>query len=353
LERKLASIQKVADILSHENADKLEICKILGWNAVVLKGQFKKDELVVYVETDAVLPEGRPEWEFMRERHFRVKTIRLRGVVSQGLVFPLTILPPPVYGPEEVLGSSTGITTSIRQISGYFQGQDVTELLGITKYEPYVPAQLAGKVKGSFPGFLRKTDETRIQTVPDVLIRHAGKLFYITEKLDGTSATYFLNNGTFGVCSRNLELSEDDSNIYWKVAKSLNLQERLAKLGGNFAIQGELVGNGIQKNKYNLPDVKFFLFNIFDIDKQAYLNYDDFRQAAKVLELETVPVVSIMALRHTVEELVELSKGQSALNKNTQREGIIWRTMVEDTDVELGRLSFKIINPEFLLKFDE
>ena len=206
--RKLASIQTVLDILPHNNADTLEICKILGWTLCVMKGQFKKGEQVVFVEPDAILPEGRPEWEFMRARGFCLKTIKLRGVISQGLCFPLSILAEKYFPLCEQLG-----------VSPVPDGTDVTELLGITQYMPYTPAQLAGEVKGSFPEFLHKTDEIRIQSEPQLLMKHQEKKFQVSEKIDGSSCSLFLNKGTFGVCSRNLELKETEGNSYWKTIR--------------------------------------------------------------------------------------------------------------------------------------
>jgi RNA ligase (TIGR02306 family) len=351
LERRLAHIETIREVIPHGNADSLEIVKILGWTLCVLKGEFKAGERVVFVEPDAILPEGRPEWEFMRERKFRIKTIRLRGVISQGLVFPLSILPYAKPGdPEPDLLAEPGMLK---------EGDDITELLGITKYEPYVPANLAGQVKGSFPEFLHKTDEMRIQAVPELLEKHQGKKFYVTEKLDGTSMTVYLNNGEFGVCSRNMDLKETEGNAYWKVARELDLERKLMgeinKLPLAVALQGELIGMGVQSNKYKLSTLEFRIFNVFDISRGRCLEYADFKDVVYGLGLTPVPVVSEdYVLPKTVEELVEFSKGKSLLNKDTHREGIVLRPLVEEYSEELrGRLSFKCVNPEFLLKYEE
>jgi RNA ligase (TIGR02306 family) len=332
MERKLASVQDIIAIEQHPNADKLEIAKVLGWSCIVLKDQFKAGQKIVFIEPDAVLPE-RPEFEFMRPRHFRIKTIKLRGQVSQGLVFPMTILP---------------VTT----ILDADLGDDVTEVLGIKKYEPYVPAHLAGQVKGNFPEFLHKTDEQRIQAVPEVLARWKGCGFQLTEKVDGTSMTVYLKDCIFGVCSRNLDLKETEDNTYWKVARELKLEEKLQSLNGNYALQGEMLGQGIQKNKYELPNVRLKLFNIFNIDTGKYLDQDAFVAKAGLLGLDTVPLLDWVVLDHTVEQLVELSKGNSKLNPKIPREGIVFRPEHEMYDSDLGRLSFKQINPDFLIKFD-
>jgi RNA ligase (TIGR02306 family) len=350
LERKLAHIETIREVLPHNNADSLEIVKVLGWTCVVLKGQFKVGEQIVFIEPDAILPEGKPEWEFMRSRHFRIKTIKLRGVISQGLVFNACQLLAEKHFPLcEQLG-----------VSSLPYGTDVTELLGITKYQPYIPAQLAGTVKGNFPEFLHRTDEERIQNVPEVLNRYKGFVFSMSEKVDGTSFTCYLNNGSFGVCSRNLELKEDANNTYWKVARELDLENKMKGLTLrsdypilNFALQGELIGQGIQKNKYLLPNVQLKLFNIFNINIGKYLDQDEFIRVAANLGLDTVPMLGEITLDHTVDQLVELAKGPSKLNPKIPREGIVFRPEHETYDEDLGRLSWKVLNPIYLLEQEE
>lgn len=343
-ERKLASIQSILKLEPIPGADAIEKATVLGWELVVKKGEFNVGSLCIYLEVDSIVPD-KPEFEFLRARHFRIKTIRLRKQVSQGIAFPLSILPEDKYA-QLIQAEPADII-----------GLDVTEMLGIVKYEPYIPANLAGIIKGSFPSFLVKTDETRIQAEPQVLERHKGKEFYISEKVDGSSMTVYyrqIPEAEFGVCSRNLDLKEDENNSFWKKAKELGLKEKLAALGRNLALQGELVGQGIQKNKYNFPDTRFFVFNIFDIDSHRFLDYAEFLTLAKQLELTTVPIVEdVHRLTEDVPALVKLSNAPSLLNKLAPREGIVLRPWNEERDEDLGRLSFKVINPEFLLKYDE
>jgi RNA ligase (TIGR02306 family) len=343
--RKLASIQRVLDIIPHNNADKLEIAKVLGWTLCVNKGQFKKDDLAVYIEPDSILPAGKAEWEFMKDRGYRIKTIRLRGVISQGLLFPLSLV-------QQTLIDKDGGQHNTYLLS---EGDDVTELLGITKYEPYIPAQLAGTVKGPFPEFLHKTDEERIQTCPQLLEKHQNKKFYVTEKVDGSSMTVYLNNGEFGVCSRNMDLKETEGNSYWKVARELKLEDKLKLLNRNICLQGELIGQGVQGNKYKLSGLEFRVFNVFDIDSGKNEDYAYFAEVVSRLQLTPVPVITAnYELPKTVDELVEYSKGKSLVNKDTHREGIVLRPLVEEYEPDLhGRLSFKTINPDFLLKYNE
>ena len=348
MERKLASIQTILEVLPHTNADTLEIVKVLGWTCVVLKGQFQKDQQVVFIEPDAVLPADKPEWEFMRARDFRIKTIRLRGQVSQGLVFPLSVLAGESELPHEP----------------HAEGDDVTVLLGITKWEPHTPeqrAQLYGTIKGNFPEFLHKTDETRIQAVPELLYKHQNKKFYLTEKVDGSSMTvYFRRNenlidGEFGVCSRNLDLKETEGNAFWKIARELDLENKLRSFGHDIALQGELLGPGVQGNKYKLEKLGYYVFNVFDIKTGLHFDYEHFIKFVKYFNLTYVPLLNdSFILPNTVDELVEFSKGKSTLNAETHREGIVMRPLINEYDNDLqGRLSFKCINPDFLLKYNE
>jgi RNA ligase (TIGR02306 family) len=109
-----------------------------------------------------------------------------------------------------------------------------------------------------------------------MLTKYRGERCYISEKLDGTSATYYLKDNEFGVCSRNLELLEDASNSFWKVAREMKIEEKLRSLAGNYAIQGELIGEGIQGNKLRLKGQMVLFFNAFDIDRFEYLSFHPF-----------------------------------------------------------------------------
>jgi RNA ligase (TIGR02306 family) len=352
--RKLASIQVVNTAEPIPNADAIERIRVLGWWVVVKKGEFKPGDKVVYCEIDSLLPE-RPEFEFLRPSSFkppqvddagatilpagfRIKTVKLRGQVSQGICFPLSLLPP-------------GTPTE--------EGTDVTEALGVRKWEPPVPVGMGGRVKGGFPGFLPKTDETRVQVLEPVLERHRGKTFYVTEKLDGTSFTAFLRDGEFGICSRNLWLDEtDDSSLLVRVARRLRLEEKLravaAARGFQPAIQAEVIGPGVQKNKYELKEVTLRVFNVLDVGTYRLLDHGVMLEVLREMELEGVPQLGTVVLNHTVDGLVAFSEGTSVLNPKAQREGIVLRPLVEEHDADIGgRLSFKAINPKFLLKYDE
>lgn len=341
MERKLASIQKILNLEPIEGADSIEKATILGWKCVVKKGQFAVGDLCVFLEVDSLIPKA--EWsQFLfkgdkaDKNEIRLRTVRLKKQTSQGLALSLTIIP--------YAGTASKLIT---------EGEDVTDVLNIKKYEPPVSANLAGLIKGSFPAFIKKTDETRIQTVPNILERHKDKYFFMTEKIDGSSMTVYMKDGEFGVCSRNLDLKEDENNAFWKKARELDLKNKLSQIAGSFALQGELYGEGIQKNKYKVQGTHFALFNIFDIKEGKYLSYNAFIQWAYDLGLKTVPLLGEIKLNHSVDDLVKLSIGFSKINPNVQREGIVLRSVIEEQDEDLGRLSFKVINPEFLLTHGE
>ena len=351
--RKLASIQTVNTVEPIPNADAIERIRVLGWWVVGKKGEFRPGDKVVYCEIDSLLPE-RPEFEFLRTSSFkaaildgetllqragfRIKTVKLRGQVSQGICFPLSILP---------AGDSLD------------EGIDVSEFLGIIKYEPPVPVGMSGKVKGGFPGFVPKTDEIRVQVLEGMLVRQRGKTLHLTEKLDGTSFTAFLRDGQFGICSRNLWMDEtDETNLLAKLSRRLDLEGKLrgihARHGFQPAIQGELIGPGIQKNKYGLGAVELRVFNLLNLDESRLVDHLAAVEIVQAAGLETVPPLGTLVLNHSVDELVQLSIGTSALNPKAQREGIVLRPATEEFDQDVGgRLSFKVINPQFLLKYDE
>ncbi|MEW6743781.1 MAG: RNA ligase (ATP) [Planctomycetota bacterium] len=334
MERKLATIQVVKEIRPIPDADAIECADILGWHLVVKKGQFKPGDKCVYFEIDSLLPE-RPQFEFLRKScwnarlaGFRIKTVTMRGQISQGIAFPLSILPQ----------------------GNYNVGDDVTELLGIRKYEPPVPACLTGVEKGPIPPIIPKTDEPRIQIIPEVLERYREVRFYVTEKLDGTSCTIYHHQGTFGACGRTYEYEEDETNTYWKVAKMYDLRSKLAA-AGSIAIQGEIVGPNIQDNIYKLPNHKLFVFNVFEIEKHRYLGLNEMRSLCTTLGLEPVPLIDDdFHLPLSVDELVQYSQAASVLYKDTIREGVVVRPVEEIKDPTLGRLSFKVVNPRYLLK---
>jgi len=341
MERKLASIRKISDLNPIEGADKIELATIDGWKVVVAKDvNHKVGDLIVYCEVDSFLP-IEPEFEFLRKSSykkmadgnegFRLKTIKLRGQISQGLILPL----------KDAYVVFKRNTPNIDM--DWFEGLDVTEMLNIVKYEPPIPAQLSGLVKGNFPSFLKKTDEERVQNLTKEYQNYTLEKFYVTEKLDGSSVTYYVKDGVFGVCSRNLDLLEDENNSMWKFAVTTGLREKMIGLGKNIAIQGEIIGEGIQGNPYKIIGQTVKVFNGFDIDKYDYLSLSELLDLTKVLEVKTVPILDLsFTLPETIDELLLTAEGKSMLNIKTEREGLVIRSHDR-------KISFKAISNKFLL----
>ena len=348
--RKLASIQKVVDLQPIPGADRIERATVLGWQCVVKKGEFKVGDLGIYFEIDSLIPKAIWSGFLFKEgssaEKYRLKTCKMKGQISQGLMMPLSTL-----GENATSGGWSEV---------YPEGSDVTELIGVEKYEPYIPAQLQGLIKGTFPCFIPKTDEPRLQAFPRVLQLMMNRKIYVTEKIDGTSFTCFLYKDEFGVCSRNMELKESEGNLYWKIARVLDLENKLrhfrqSTMGHEIAIQGEVYGQGIQGNKYHLEDVRLAVFNVYDISEGKYLNFTQFKACCDALELTTVPILNEWSeiKNDDVESWIQKAFGESVLYPQTPREGIVVRGLDEETIDRYGRFSFKVINNEFLLRYGE
>jgi len=359
-ERKLASIRKVSSIQPIDGADAIEIAVVDGWKVVTKKGEYVPGSLCIYCEIDSFLP-IKEEFEFLRkssykkmgdQEGFRLRTIKLRGQVSQGLLLPLTTfqsfgyrLSPNLLN-ENYAIEPDRVVISPSDMIELSEGSDVTEVLGIVKYEPPIPAELSGKVKGNFPSFLRKTDEERVQNITKEYGEYCYQSkhqFYVTEKLDGSSSTFYFNNGEFGVCSRNLELLETEGNTFWKVARELDLENKLRNYGINVSLQGELIGEGVQGNPYKLKGQTVKFFNAFDIDKQERMSLGGFLKIMDDLDLDFVPFLDMnFLLPRSIDGMLEYAEGKSKLNYETEREGVVVRSM--DT-----KISFKAISNKFLL----
>jgi RNA ligase (TIGR02306 family) len=366
MERKLATIRRISNIRPIEGADRIEVATVGGWDVVIAKDVGHQiGDLVVYCEIDSFLP-IEPEFEFLRKTSykkmesregFRLKTMRFKGVTSQGLIIPI----------KDAYNIYKRNTPNFDMV--WFEGLDVTDMLGIIKYEAPIPAQLMGVMKGGFPSFLCKTDEPRLQNLTDEYQQWVKNdiTFYVTEKLDGSSSTFYLNNGEFGVCSRNIDLARpepfvpgtivcDDGierpkqeNTFWKVARELKLEEKLKayydRTGKNIAVQGELIGEGVQKNIYDIKGHTVYFFNVFDIDAQRFFGLEGFTDFVNyILGEKTVPILDVnFKLPKTVNEMLQFANGKSVLNPKTNREGIVIRSLDR-------RISFKAISNEYLIE---
>lgn len=362
--RNLASIQEVIDICPIPDADQIERIKVLGWYVVTKKGQFNLSDKCIYIEIDSRLPDH-PVFDFMRARKFKVKTIKLRKQISQGICFPVDIL------------SQFGYK------GNYSIGEDVTEILGITKIDDYDPEETVNKTRKSkniiyrylmryewfrklvnkagsegFPSnIISKTDETRIQSIPQVIADYKKHLIYITEKIDGSSATYFIlprkflfkTKYEFYVCSRNIRVSEfDKNNNFVKIAEKYKIKDTLINLYKNnrhIAIQGEVYGESIQGNRYNISGVDFAIFNIKDLKTDKYLEFDDFINLCDKMLIPHVPLLySGTSFIESADQILEYAIAKSKLNNKVEREGVVVRCQ-HDT-----RQSFKAVSNKYLLE---
>lgn len=382
--RKLASIRVIKDVQPIEGADSIELVFVDGWQVVTRKGEFKPKDWCIYFEIDSFLP-IHPLFEFLRAssfrdipelgQGFRLKSIKLRKQLSQGLVTKLDETMEQFGSPMWTPGKEAWVTVrDDKEIMVYLEeGADVTEYLGVKKFEIPISAQLAGLVRGNFPSFIPKTDQERVQNLvfhdgaahevvytdgegKEIRVNKAPRPgpcqfdYEMTMKLDGSSMTVYRKDGYVGVCSRNMDLIETEENAYWKAAKSCGLIDFLRKnedeLSENIAFQGELMGPGVQDNREGLSELVFYLFDVFAIDDQVYASPSErmdiyFYLVKNDLNLEHVPLLDkVMGADLTMAKCLELAQGPSIYHK--VREGVVFKSLN-------GTYSFKAINNDFLL----
>lgn len=418
--RKLATIETILDIQPIPEADAIEVATVRGWKVVIKKGEFSVGDTVVYCEIDSWIPtelapflsKGSEPKEFNGIKGERLRTVKLRGQVSQGLILPLSTLFKhgqiikdktieliekdekecanakmtlaknriTIKGTKEqfeklgnemvqALVLALDYDTSsdeFKTLRGRFNttkkivlteenrvnsvelmfdncfGMNISDMLGIIKWEAPTPAALAGTVKGNFPSFISKTDQERIQNLLEYFEQFKGKLFEVSIKLDGSSCTMYYNNGAFGVCSRNLELKEDEQNTFWKMAIKYNIRQKLEAYSKNIAIQGEVFGDKIQGNPEKISGQDFRIFDVFIIDEYRYASPEERAEILVDLGLFEiqVPILGFLPMPNNLEEALELAEGRS-LNPATQREGIVFKG---------NGVSFKVIANSYLLK---
>lgn len=329
--RKMASIRKIDSIRPISGADAIECARVGGWDVVVKRGEFKEGELAVYCEIDSWIPhelapflsKGSEPREFEGVRGERLRTVKLRGQVSQGLLLPLE-------------------PTCANIESRLFEGLDISAPLNIQKWEAPVPASLAGNVRGAFPSFIPKTDQERIQNLTEEFKTWQDYTWEVSEKLDGSSMTVYYKDGDFGVCSRNWNLTESSGNSLWQQARAYNLEQVLTQ-EGNFAVQGEIIGEGIQGNPYRIRGQDFFVYDIFDINEQRYLSPAERQAFVARNNLKHVPITNRnLPTPASVTDILRAAEGRSQLHADTEREGLVFKSN--------GQVSFKAISNKFLLK---
>jgi len=354
MSRKLASIQKVHDIVPIEGADRIELAKVLGWQCVVPKGQFIPGDYCVYFEIDSFLP-IRPEFEFLRassyvdspilSEGFRIKTRKLKGEISQGLILPLTDF--------EELDYLMPFDSPV--------GEDVTELLGVRKFEIEERATSGGTIIGQLPCGVPHTDEIRIQADPELLEDFKGKKYYITTKMDGSSHSLCIDENGFHVCGHNYEYKDDGLSSFYEFVKKRKLKEKMeaymkkgnSKKNGitSLVVQGEFCAPGIQKNKLKLQAPEWYIFTVI-VDGQR-VGLRETILATSALGGVMVPFEEIgddlTAKYPTVDAL--LARADGTYPNGGAKEGIVIRTTVPEWDKRIDAyLSMKVINNKYLLK---
>lgn len=401
-ERSLAHIEKIAWIKPIEGADNIELIGVLGWVCIAKKGEFKPDDICVYFEIDSKLPEA--EWsEFMRPKHFKVKTMKLGkfNVISQGLALPLKAF----EWWENLDETNDRLHSEVREkLEKLEVGTDVTELLNVrysveednvrkskngdpdAKYKSMAARHkdlfkkkpfrwlmkrawgrkllffLFGKKKDNpkaFPDWIKKTDETRIENAPFYL--ESTEPWIKTEKIDGTSSTYAIDytnrkikNGDFIVCSRNVRQRDEEQscwhecgNVYWEMAEKYNIEHALRDIAMKYnservVLQGETYGEGVQGNPYKLNERRFAAFNLIINGNRL-----DSIVAQDILYKYDIPFVPIVDENYYLPKDMETFKleadGKSSIS-DVKREGFVYRS-------KDGNQSFKNVSREFLLKY--
>ena len=341
--RKLATVQVINKIEELNKMKTLDIAHILGWNVLVKKNEFKPGDKVVFFEIDSLLP-STVEWaQDFKKIDYKVSTCKIGGHISQGLIISL----------QKIFGNDV-------KLDDFPVGMDLTQRLGITKYEndadevsPGVKSTVDyGALK--FPDeLIEKSDEPRLQSKLKYLDLFKGKPFYSSLKYDGTSGTYVIDPKTkaYYICSRNRvqDPNSGKNNWYVQMDKKYNIYDKLLKSGCKYAIQGEIYGPKIQNNNLNIDEVKIAVFCIKDLSKNKYLGLDEMIEACKELDLPMVEVIERGdSFDYTLEQLLEKSKGYYP-NSTHYREGLVYRLQDNWRQAE-ERYSFKVINDDYLIQ---
>lgn len=366
--RSLVTIQKLAKIDPIEGKDRIGYASFesVGWHCIVGKSEFNVGDLCVYAEPDTLFP-PKPEFEFLRKRCWnekwqghRIMMMKMSGLVSEGIVLPISLLP----------------------AGDYKEGQDVTDLVGARKYDPEIQEEMKEPVKhnwlmtkllrikwfrdllypkvetGSWPTFFPgKTDETRVASIPWIIDELKDEYLYVTEKLDGQSFSAALHKGKLYICSRNQWYKKPTNNNFWEIAEKYNLKHALKKINkehGEVVIQGEICGPGIQSNKYGFDSKRLFIFNAWSVKERKYLSQLQLRLLCIDLNIDMVPILEAGKINKTVDEWTEYSKGYSKYGENVLREGIVVRSIsnIRGKDKTGPVLGFKVINPDFMIKWN-
>lgn len=327
--RELVTLATVEEVHPIPDADQIEVCRIRGWDVVTKKGEFQPGDKCLYFEVDSMLDIEDERFAFLAPRGVRtdatghkghvLKTVRLRGQYSQGLALPVDIFP-------EI----------------HRENVSLDESLNVVKWDPPIPASIAGDVKGVRPSWIPKTDEERIQNIPEVLTFNEG--WQATEKIDGSSCTFYWDPDEeyFGVCSRNYDLKENPGNTLWNLAETSGMRASLTGQSRKIAVQGEAFGEGIQGNPLKVKGQHFRAFNVV-LDPVQRLPIEAWHD--DVLDI-AVPVYKDLPFPQSVEDaLARVENIKSLISPDRAAEGVVWRS-------QSGKYSFKVISNKYLLKHD-
>lgn len=371
--RKLVTIRTISNILSIEGADLIALGVVDGWSVIIKKSEFKIGDPCVFFEIDSFLP-MEPRYEFLKKttkfngtEGYRIKTMKMKGVLSQGLALPLSMFPELTVNIQEAIDNNT----------------DLSETLGVIKYdlEQFCGVNNTSKSEkpGKFPSFIPKTDQPRIQNLPHLFTTNKEDTFEETLKLDGSSMTCYKVSSSptllqkflslfgikapttkFGVCSRNVDLKRTantvmtfnnegkesvyDQSDFWATAIKLDLANRVPV---GYAIQGELIGPKIQANHEKVTELQYYVFDVFNISEQCYLLPQERRDFCHTLGIPHVPVMNVKAtpLQLTLDQLLQHVDTES-VNPKTVSEGRVYKSNTNPL------LSFKVINNRYLLKHE-
>ena len=331
--RKLATIRKIDILRPIKDADAIECAIIGGWSVVAQKGLYKEGDLAVYCEVDSWIPtsiasflsKGNEPSEYNGVKGERLRTIRLRKQLSQGLLLPFSNFDNSIYWKE---------------------GDDVTEVLGILKYEAPVPVELSGVAKGMLPIEFPKTDEERIQNLTAEWDQLSTLTYEVTEKLEGSSMSVGMLNNEFIVCGRNVNFVESKSNSLWSEARKYDIETKLKEENmDNLIFQGEIIGHGVRGNYYDIKDRDFYVYAVYDVQAGLYISPVSRKELCDRLGLKHVPILSTDCNLGSlsVDDVLTMSDGKSHINPNKLREGVVYKQVD-------GQTHWKAVSNQYLLK---
>ena len=338
--RKLASVQKITNLAKIGEKCQEEFATVLGWKVLVHIDEFNIGEKVIFFEIDSILPSGKKWTKKIKPKNLHIKTKKSYNEICQGLVMKLDIL--------KNVDNFQKLNIKIEDLE---EGYDLTDILEVEKFDEN-SEEGQKELEKVFPSeLIEKSDEIRCQSNLNYIELFAGKEFYSSLKYDGSSATYLIDPKTqkFRVCSRNMGLDLNDNNIYNKVAKKYDINNKLLKYNGTYAIQGEVYGPKVNKNPLNVSELKIAVFTIKDIKNNYYLGFDEMVKLCKEMDLPMVEVIEEGVFNYkNIDELLLKSKGNYP-GTDGPREGLVYRVK-KDWNKDGKRLSFKVINDDYLIK---